>query len=121
MSYKTQAGSLQYSFVVFKVPLKEPLNDKEPSDLTVELCGIFTNLPLILYILWGTDLKISASKRKAATAVLGYVGVSKTNSVIDVSSKALVNLTSVLSAVTLVTVTVKGKSELCISSGKNII
>ena len=121
MSYNTQAGSLQYSFDAFNVPLKLPLKDKEPSLLTVELCGIFTSLPLIRYILWGTDLNISASKRKAATAVLGYVGVSKTSSVIDVSSKALVNLTSVLSAVTLVTVTVKGKSEFEIPVPRSII
>ena len=36
MSYKIQAGSLHHSLAVFKVPLKLPLNDKEPSDLTVE-------------------------------------------------------------------------------------
>ena len=67
------------------------------------------------------DLKISASKRKAATALLGKFVGSKTNSVIEVSSKASITLESVLSAEVLVTVTVKGKSESCVSSGINIM
>ncbi len=50
-----------------------------------------------------------------------YVEGSKTNSVIEVNSNAFINKLSVLSSVILVTVTVSGKSELCISSGKNII
>ena len=121
MSYRTQAGSLQYSFAVFNVPLKEPLKDKEPSDLTVELCGILTRRPLTLYVRCGIDLKISESNLTALTAVFGNAVGSKTSSVIVVNSKALLNLTSVLSAVILETVTVKGKSDLSISSGKNII
>ena len=98
MSYNTQAGSLQYSFVVFKVPLKSPLNDKEPSDLTVALCGILTRRPLTLYARLGTDLKISASNLKAASDVLLNVDGSKTNSVIDVNSKAFDNYDYILTS-----------------------
>lgn len=69
----------------------------------------------------GMDLNTSASKRIAFTAVFGKLFGSKTNSVIEVNSKASITLVSVLSAVTLVTVTVTGKSEVWIFSGKNII
>ena len=52
---------------------------------------------------------------------MAKVGLSKINSVIEVSSKVSDILISVLSAVSLSTVTVTGKSDAAISSGKNIM
>ena len=112
---------MQYSLSVLSVPLKPPSKDKLPSALTVALCGILTLRPRTLYIRCGIDLKISASKRKAATAVSAKAVGSKTSSVIDVSSKELSNKLSELSTVVRVTVTVRGKSESSISSGKKIM
>ena len=66
-----QTGQVVQYAPVFKLPLKEPLNLKLPSFLTVALCGILTSNPFTKYALVGKDEKASVESDTPTQAVNG--------------------------------------------------